>query len=276
MQSIVGDRALSPVVGTVLLLAIVVVLGAFAFGAVAFGVSDRLAQPSQADLQAQGASESATGNTVTVTHRGGETIDTDAVTVHATVAGEKRPLSAFTNQETLTAGDRVTIHASEVGADADGDRIVVRWDRAGSSVTLATASVAGGYSTPTSTSARTPAPTATPTSTPTPEPTPTSTPEPPTDTPECNDEDHDRGHGNDCDGHDEDNPGTGTVLPPDEGHGEDCDGEETETPTVTAPGEDGDRCCSEEGDHDRGHGNDCDGHDEDNPGNGGPGGSKPH
>lgn len=54
------------------------------------------------------------------------------------------------------------------------------------------------------------------------------------------DEDDNRGHGNDSDGHDEDNPGRGD--------GQDDDDDE---------------------DDNRGHGNDSDGHDEDNPGNGG-------
>jgi flagellin-like protein len=274
MQPRAVGRAISPVVGTALLLAIVVVLGAFAFGAVAFGVSDRLVQPTQADLQAQEDPWGGQGSAVTVTHRGGETIETDDVVVRAIEAGVEQPLSAFTTKETLTAGDRVTIHASEIGVTSDGDRIVVQWQRGGSSTTLASATVAGGS--PTVTQTGTPIPTATPTSTPS--PTPTSTPSPtasptPTHSPHCNEDDHDRGHGNDCDGHDEDNPGTRPVLPPNDGgdDGEDeCDSEDSETPTQTAsPDEATDGCCSADGDHDRGHGNDCDGHDEDNPGNGG-------
>jgi len=38
-----------------------------------------------------------------------------------------------------------------------------------------------------------------------PQPEPDPEPKPPSN--DCNDDDHDRGHGNDCDGHDEDNPG---------------------------------------------------------------------
>jgi flagellin-like protein len=279
MQPRAVGRAISPVVGTVFLLGIVVVLGAFAFGAVAFGVSDHLVQPTHANLQAEETPERGIGSVVTVTHSGGETINTDAVTVRAMEADTSKPLSAFTAEETLTAGDRVTIHASEVGAAPDGDRIVVQWQRSGSSTVLASATVSGGSTA----STPLPTPSPTPTATPTPPPTPTPSPEPPTGTPECNDDDHDHGHGNDCDGDDEDNPGRAPALPPGSGDGDgdgskdDCDGEDSETPTATAtPGDDTDGCCSEDDDHDRGHGNDCDHDDEDNPGRGpdhGPGGS---
>jgi flagellin-like protein len=192
------NRAISPVVGTALLLGIVVILGAVTAGAFTLGLADDLSDPARASTSVQttgadtsdsgggastegtGGSNDGAGQLVELTHEGGDTLSASNVVIHASESSTTTRLSAVSDTESLTAGDRVHFAPSEVGANPDGDHLVIQLRRGGGTVELGSTDTAA-YDTG--------------------------------DGDECSDDDHDRGHGNDCDRHDEDNPGNGPGGP---------------------------------------------------------------
>ena len=105
------DRAVSPVIGVVLMVGIVVALGAVVGGAVlglGVGIGDT-APNAQFD-----ASYDAEGETLTVTHVAGDTVDADRLTYTEGFDGE------FTGE--VTAGD-----SADFEGDNAGETFEIQW-----------------------------------------------------------------------------------------------------------------------------------------------------
>ena len=114
------DRAVSPVVGVALLIAMTVILAAV-IGAVVLGIGVGPADAPQATL-----SFSESGDHVELKHQGGDALDASEVTI--IVDGTSQDLS-----EDMSAGDTEQID------DAQGDEVIVVWEdpESGSTTTLA-------------------------------------------------------------------------------------------------------------------------------------------
>ena len=107
------DRAVSPVVGVALLIAMTVILAAV-IGAVVLGIGVGPADAPQATLSF----EYDGTDTVEMTHEGGDALDWSEITV----AGDVTDSSP--DDGTMTAGDNENV-ASDVG---DGDEIRIVWE----------------------------------------------------------------------------------------------------------------------------------------------------
>lgn len=151
-----GRRAVSPVVGTVALVAVVVVLAA-AVGTAALGV----ATPEPAPTASVGVVATDDGR-VTLTHRGGATLSAAALRVRIAVDGEPlahqppvpfvgapgyrgAPTGPFNaaSDGTWTAGERATVRVAGTNAPAltAGARLTVRLWSDGGPVARATTTV---------------------------------------------------------------------------------------------------------------------------------------
>lgn len=111
-RSQIHERAVAPVVGISLLIAITVILAAV-IGSVVFGLSGDTSDPPEVTL-----SFSAEGTTVELHHEGGETLDSDDVVIKydGKVDQIDSDLDAGQTQEILAGTDPATV-----------DRITVVW-----------------------------------------------------------------------------------------------------------------------------------------------------
>ncbi|MGZ0746682.1 type IV pilin [Haloparvum sp. AD34] len=117
------DRAVSPVIGVILMVAITVILAAV-IGTFVLGLGDSLSE--SAPQATYDWSQNSTSNPieVTVSHTGGDSID--ASTVSASSTGDLSNTSAaenWTDADTITAGDSWTLDNSA----SSGDEITVTW-----------------------------------------------------------------------------------------------------------------------------------------------------
>ncbi len=115
------DRAVSPVVGVALLIAITVILAAV-IGGVVLGLGTGGVDTPQAQMQAQ---YNAAGDNVTIEHNGGEPLPADQITFSG-ANGDNVTLSEVNSEEDLTAGESVRLE--EEGDIDDISEITVLWD----------------------------------------------------------------------------------------------------------------------------------------------------
>ena len=102
------DRAVSPVIGVILMVAITVILAAV-IGAFVLGIGgDQNATPSASiSLDAD------TDDNVAITHNGGQTLDLTEFQLSIDGTIDVDPVSAPPDQETLSSGQSVTIDEDE-------------------------------------------------------------------------------------------------------------------------------------------------------------------
>jgi flagellin-like protein len=115
-----NDRAVSPVIGVILMVAITVILAAV-IGTFVLGLGDSLgnSQPS-----AQLSVENSTSNNITVSHNGGDSIRAGDLTVN--VGGEG--VVNLEDNSSLAAGDQFSVgDSTEVSGftPESGDRVVI-------------------------------------------------------------------------------------------------------------------------------------------------------
>lgn len=124
------ERGVSPVVGIVLMTAIVVVLAAVV-GGLALGFSDKLDQPPPAGGFAREYVSTGAGNTdnrpyVTITHQLGETVDGANVIISDDAGNEVRWVDVWTAGPRVRAGEYV--HIDGFGSDSALDPICEEGD----------------------------------------------------------------------------------------------------------------------------------------------------
>lgn len=126
------ERAVSPVIGVILMVAITVILAAV-IGAFVIGLGDQV-QETAPNAQFTFDYEGNAGDIlVTVTHDGGQTIDTSTDTLEIV---DHDGNTYDWNGNSVSAGDSETVN---LGSDADGETIRVVWQGSeGTSATLAT------------------------------------------------------------------------------------------------------------------------------------------
>ncbi|WP_435178217.1 type IV pilin [Halorussus sp. AFM4] len=140
-----GDRAVSPVIGVILMVAITVILAAV-IGTFVLGLGDRV---SQASPSATFTFDYTTANdgTVEIAHDGGEAVKGDQVKV--TVGGKAvwdagtdensgtLPVSSSWGTGDITAGDSITFHDNGGATNdiQDGMTVKVIWTASGSDKT---------------------------------------------------------------------------------------------------------------------------------------------
>ena len=132
------DRAVSPVIGVILMVAITVILAAV-IGAFVFGLGDQI-QETAPNAQISITEIDVTGDTVTFVHNGGDTFhDGNTVEIRVTAAGEEvgslTPGDDFTDGQ-FRAGDQLTASGGTASID-DGDTIRVVWVGEGRSNVIA-------------------------------------------------------------------------------------------------------------------------------------------
>ena len=131
------ERAVSPVIGVILMVAITVILAAV-IGAFVIGIGDDQEQVPQASWDFSFAEE----DNVEITHDGGDTINADRITVN--IEGQDPSDWADGSDETdsITAGDRYeSSEDSDVSDEVgEGDEVRLVWtsEGGGSTSTLAT------------------------------------------------------------------------------------------------------------------------------------------
>lgn len=118
------DRAVSPVVGVALLIAIAVIL-ATVIGVVVLGIGPGGANVPQAELIAD-YNTTASNNTLTVTHNGGDPVPVDEVRF-LDESGNELALSTVHSDDQLTTGQSVTVTDTDLAGIGTEDDIRVVW-----------------------------------------------------------------------------------------------------------------------------------------------------
>lgn len=113
-----NDRAVSPVIGVALLIAVAVILAAV-IGAVVLGVGTGGAEVPQATLTADNDS-----NELVLSHDGGEPLVADQIRVEVNGSNTFRLNNEFTGGDSFTTGDEVTI-GTGLGSAAN---VTVFWE----------------------------------------------------------------------------------------------------------------------------------------------------
>ena len=116
-QLIDDDRAVSPVIGVILMVAITVILAAV-IGSFVLGLGNSVQQTApNANFDFE-FDDSGSDGIVTATHTGGDTIsDTETLTLQA-------PVNSTNVSGPISAGDSI---AAKYNSDSSGDRIAVIW-----------------------------------------------------------------------------------------------------------------------------------------------------
>lgn len=123
------DRAVSPVIGVILMVAITVILAAV-IGTFVLGLGDNLEQTPSAsasitDIElADGTSLDGKTDEITVEHRGGDSLNAEETTLLVRYEGESIRFAASTGKEgeTFRTGDRMTVSLEIADAATDSDR----------------------------------------------------------------------------------------------------------------------------------------------------------
>jgi len=114
------DRAVSPVIGVILMVAITVILAAV-IGAFVLGLGNDVSETvpnAQFDVEFD-------GSDAVITHEGGDNVDNDSISVQ--VDGSSSSVTQFT-EDTISAGTQVTVDVSSastvsiVWENSNGDR----------------------------------------------------------------------------------------------------------------------------------------------------------
>ncbi|MFP4625577.1 MAG: type IV pilin [Natronomonas sp.] len=124
------ERGVSPVIGVILMVAITVILAAV-IGSFVIGLGDQVQETAP---NAQFDFDYAEGNDdVTITHDGGQSIDTDEDSLDIVGPDSSTPWDGGT----ISAGNSTTLNHTDLGAES-GDTIRVVWEGSeGTSATLA-------------------------------------------------------------------------------------------------------------------------------------------
>jgi len=129
------DRAVSPVIGVILMVAITVILAAV-IGAFVLGLGD---QASESTPQASFSFDFQDRDNVTITHDGGQTLENDSTRVTIDGYGEVNT-SEWGNGD-IRAGDQLDVaeadNESQPLERSEGDTVRVIWEGSSSSSTLA-------------------------------------------------------------------------------------------------------------------------------------------
>jgi flagellin-like protein len=140
-QLFTEDRAVSPVIGVILMVAITVILAAV-IGTFVLGLGD---QVSQSAPQAQFTfefSDSASNETITVTHDGGDAVEADQLSINvagtevwtnSTVSGWSEVTDNWNGE--VSAGDGLELESDSDGAATSGDAVRVIWSSSNSDKT---------------------------------------------------------------------------------------------------------------------------------------------
>lgn len=148
-----GSRAVSPVIGVILMVAITVILAAV-IGTFVLGLGENVQSTPQVTFDFD-ANETNTGtiDRITITHGGGDSIDANRLNVTGGVVdttGSNSPVAFteddtgnFTSGDTVTAGDQLVIDVDTnniqiVGEKGDVVRIVFKAEGGGSSNVIGT------------------------------------------------------------------------------------------------------------------------------------------
>lgn len=125
------ERAVSPVVGVALLIAIAVILAAV-IGAVVLGLGTGGAETPQAQMQAEFVDTNSDGNgDIVVNHKGGEPLPGDEVIVKLEGAsgGETTvDLSSGISDDELNAGESATFEGTAFGTSQDVEAATLVWE----------------------------------------------------------------------------------------------------------------------------------------------------
>ena len=128
------ERAVSPVIGVILMVAITVILAAVV-GSFVLGLGDRVSESSP---NAQISFEYESPN-VTLTHEGGSSFSNDSVDLIGPETDD--PLNEWGNGQ-VSAGDRVTV---DIEDEQEGNTLRVIWQGSSSSATIARSTVPAGF-----------------------------------------------------------------------------------------------------------------------------------
>ena len=149
-----GSRAVSPVIGVILMVAITVILAAV-IGTFVLGLGENVNSTPQVSFDFE-TNETTTGtiDQITITHNGGDSIDVNRLNVTGGVAdiegSNDKPIaftdddiSDFTSGDTLSAGDQLLIDSSTTNISINGEegdvvRIVYKTEGGGSSSVIGT------------------------------------------------------------------------------------------------------------------------------------------
>lgn len=141
------ERAVSPVIGVILMVAITVILAAV-IGTFVLGLGDSLSETSPQATYDWSQSSATNGSNVTVDHTGGDSIDASAIGVTINAEGNTTSfdgdISDWASGDTVQAGDSFKFHEGNITTDAtspglySGDQIRITWssEEGGSSSVL--------------------------------------------------------------------------------------------------------------------------------------------
>ena len=122
-QLLTEDRAVSPVIGVILMVAITVILAAV-IGTFVLGLGDQVSENApQASF-----SFDFTSDNVTITHEGGESLDASNINVTGSESGNLQAVDGFFS-DPITAGDSATFNdtGDDTGTIQAGETIRVIW-----------------------------------------------------------------------------------------------------------------------------------------------------
>ena len=135
------DRAVSPVIGVILMVAITVILAAV-IGAFVLGLGDSVSETAP---NAQIDFDYSTGDELTLTHEGGDSFSNATVELTSTGDGGVEDFTSEGDNEwgddDVSAGDSVTISNDEFDDGDDGETLRLVWEGGGSSSTIASSEV---------------------------------------------------------------------------------------------------------------------------------------
>lgn len=121
------DRAISPIIGVVIVLAVVVGVGAIAGAAfLQTGASITSSQAPQISADSSTSGFSVESN-YTITIQSGQSLNAEQLEVRTDSRDEPIPVTDLTNKDELSSGDEITISALEDHFDTDGDTIRLVW-----------------------------------------------------------------------------------------------------------------------------------------------------
>lgn len=133
------ERAVSPVIGVILMVAITVILAAV-IGAFVIGLGDQV-QETAPNAQFTFDYDEGNNGEVTITHDGGQSIEVngDELLVVGPDGSEYGNENWNFAGDSISAGDSITVGESEIGSVSEGETIRVVWRGSeGTSATLAT------------------------------------------------------------------------------------------------------------------------------------------
>jgi flagellin-like protein len=133
-----GSRAVSPVIGVILMVAITVILAAI-IGTFVLGLGDSVESAPQASFDFELSEDTGTNGNLNITHRGGDTIDNSSIEIRTngtdiTNTTTDTSITSGPGQE-IGAGDTIVI---DIKAELAGETVDIVFVRDGASDIIAT------------------------------------------------------------------------------------------------------------------------------------------